>query len=95
MGYAGGAVAGAAAAAAMANAIKASGTIIQVNPDDFLKILSKSKEPLVVMADKTFWSGYKYLTSYKELAFYAKSSERLNLPGDAEIIVARKIWIPS
>lgn len=94
MGYAGGAAGGAAAAAAIANAIKASGAIIKVESEEFIKIISKSKEPLVVMADKTFWSGYKYLSSYKGLAFYAKSSDRLNLPGDVELVRARKIWIP-
>lgn len=94
MGYAGGAAGGAAAAAAIANAIKASGAIIKVEPGEFIKIISKSKEPLVVMADKSFWSGYKYLSSYKSLAFYTISSERLNLPGDVELVMARKIWIP-
>ena len=95
MGYAGGATAGAAAAAAIANAIKASGAIIRVEPGEFLKLVSRQKEPLVVTADKTFWSGYKYLFSYKGLIFYAKSGERINLPGSAEIITAQKIWIPS
>jgi hypothetical protein len=94
MGYAGGA-AGAVAAAAIANAIKASGAIINVDPKDFLTIISKAKEPLVVMADKSFWSDYKYLSSYKGLAFYAKSNEKISLPGNAELIVARKIWVPS
>ena len=94
MGYAGGA-AGAAAATAIANAIKASGAIIRVDSQDFLKILSRMKEPLVVMADKSFWSGYKYLTSYRGLAFYTKTAEKLRLPGDVELISAGKIWIPS
>ena len=95
MGYAGGAAGGVAAAAAIANAIKASGAIINVDPKDFISIVSRSREPLVVMADKSFWSAYKYLSSYKGLTFYAKSNQRLNIPGNAEIIIARKIWIPS
>jgi hypothetical protein len=94
MGYAGGAAGGAAAAAAVANAIKASGAIISVEPRDFLAIIGRNKNPLVVMTDKTFWSGYKYLSSYKGLAFYTKSSEKLNLPGDVELVAAGKIWIP-
>ncbi|UCC80761.1 MAG: hypothetical protein JSW64_05230 [Candidatus Zixiibacteriota bacterium] len=95
MGYAGGAAGGVAAAAAIANAIKASGAIIRVEPGDFVSIIGRGKNPLVVMTDKSFWSGYKYLSSYKGLAFYTKSTEKLNLPSDAEIIAAQKIWIPS
>jgi hypothetical protein len=95
MGYAGGATAGAAAAAAIANAIKASGAIIKVEPNDFLNVITRMKEPLVVMTEKSFWSGYKYLSSYKGLAFYTKSNDKLNLPGDVELIAAQKIWIPS
>jgi len=51
MAYAGGA---AARAAAIAKAIKASGAIINVEPVDFLMILSKSNKPLVVFAEGGF-----------------------------------------
>lgn len=95
MGYAGGAAGAAAAAAAIANAIKASGAIIRVEPRDFINIVTRADDPLIVMTDKSFWSGYKYLSSYKGLVFYTKSNEKLNLPGNAEIIAAKKIWIPS
>jgi hypothetical protein len=85
----------AAAAAAVANAIKASGTIVRVSPTNFLKILSKSDEPLVVVAEGGVFSiSYQYLTSYKGLAFFTKSKEPLQLDGSAEIITADKIWIP-
>jgi hypothetical protein len=94
MGYAGGAAGGAAAAAAIANAIKASGAIIRVEPGDFISIITREKNPLVVMTEKSFWSGYKYLSSYKGLIFYTKSNDKLNLPGDVELIAAQKIWIP-
>jgi hypothetical protein len=95
MGYAGGAAGGTAAAAAIANAIKASGAIIRVEPRDFISIVTRAEDPLIVMTEKSFWSAYKYLSSYKGLTFFTKSNEKLNLPGDAEIISARKIWIPS
>ncbi|UCE66660.1 MAG: hypothetical protein JSU85_01185 [Candidatus Zixiibacteriota bacterium] len=95
MGYAGGAAGGVAAAAAIANAVKAWGAIIRVEPRDFINIVTRAENPLIVMTDKSFWSGYKYLSSYKGLIFYTKSAEKLNLPGDAEIIAAQKIWIPS
>jgi hypothetical protein len=86
---------GAAAAAAIANAIKASGAIVRVEPQDFMAILSKSQTPLVVTAPGgLFEKKYNYLTSYKGLAFFTKSSEPLMLGGNVEVVQAGKIWIP-
>ena len=79
MAYAGGGGA-VAAYAAIANAVKASGVIIRVEPDSFMKILDKTKDPLVVTARGGFIkASYRYLTSYKGLAFYTKSSTPLSL----------------
>jgi hypothetical protein len=83
------------AAAAIANAIKASGAIVRVPPADFAMILARMDSPLVVTARAGFLSsGFRYLTSYKGLAFYCKSGEELQLPGTAEVISAGSIWIP-
>ena len=85
----------AAAAAAVAQAIKASGAIVSVEPEDFLRILRRQKEPLVVHATGGFFStNYLYLSSYKGLAFFTKSPAPLSLPGDCEVVQAQKIWIP-
>ncbi len=87
---------GAVAAAAIANAIKASGVVVRVEPRDFQAIIQRMQKPLIVMVKPGFLApSYRYLTSYKGLAFYAKSGEPLNLPGDAEIINSRSINIPS
>jgi hypothetical protein len=86
----------AAAAAAVANAVKASGAIVQVEPEDLLKILSRTDHPLVVTAEGGFFkTKYQYLTSYKGLDFYCQSEEQLVLPAGVELIPAGKIWIPS
>jgi hypothetical protein len=85
----------AAAAAALAQAIKASGAIVKVSPDDFLQIVRRQKEPLVVHATGGFFStSYSYLSSYKGLTFFTKSSEPLMLPSGSELVQAKKIWIP-
>ncbi|MDO9333600.1 MAG: hypothetical protein Q7T57_03650 [Dehalococcoidales bacterium] len=85
----------AAAAAAIAQAIKASGAIVRLEPDDFNKILSRTSKPLVVIAKGGFFKPhYQYLTAYKGLMFFTKSPTELMLPGDTEIIAAREIWIP-
>ena len=90
-----GAAAGAAAAAAIANAIKASGVLVRVTPEDFAAILRRTERPLVVASQGGFFStSYKYLTSYKGLAFYTKSRTPLVLPTGAEIVNAKGISIP-
>jgi len=96
---AGGAAGGAAiaAAAAIANAIKASGAIVKLEPQEFIRILNKAENPLIVYAySKVFFSiKHKYLTSYRGLFFYAESSTPLSLPGRTEKVVAKNIWIPN
>jgi len=90
-----GAAGGAAAAAAIAQAIKASGAIVSMEPQDFMSILSKMNKPLVVVAEGGFLKkNYQYLTGYKGLAFFTKTDSPLLLPGDVELIAAKKIWIP-
>jgi len=91
-----GASGGAAAAGyIVAQAIKASGVIVRVNSNDFMTILRKNDKPLVVLAKGGFLSAnYKYLTSYKGLAFFTKSKEPLLLNSNVEVIEAKKIWIP-
>jgi len=87
---------GGAAAAAIATAIKASGSIVRVEPNTFADILRKSEKPLVVYAQGGFFSGrHLYLTSYKGLTFFTKAAEQIDLPRGVEVIVAQKIWMPS
>lgn len=84
-----------AAAAAIAQAIKASGVLVRVAPDEFAKILSRAKEPLIVVAEGgLFRTNYQYLAGYKGLAFFTKSDAPLNLPSGAELVKASRIWIP-
>lgn len=86
---------GAIHAAAIVEASKASGTVVSVPPEGFLEILRKSENPLVVVASGgVFGKKLDYLTSYKGLCFYTRSSEPLQLPSRAETVSAKKIWIP-
>ncbi len=87
--------AAAAIAAAIAQAIKASGTIVNMEPDDFVLLLERIEEPLIVTATGgIFNTNYQYLTSHKGLAFFTKSPEKLPIPPQAELISAKTIWIP-
>ena len=88
--------AGAAAGAAIARAIKASGAIVRLEPQEFQAILSRAKDLLVVVAEGGLLStNYQYLTSYKGLVFFTKASSPLPLAGNTEVVKADKIWIPS
>lgn len=93
-----GAAASAAAGAAVeiANAIRASGAIVSVEPGDFEAILKRIDAPLVVRSQGGIFStNYHYLTSYKGLIFYTKTPTPLMLSPSVETINARKIWIPT
>jgi hypothetical protein len=86
---------GAAAHAAIVNAIKASGVVVRVDAGDFLAILRRGDEPLVVVSyGGVFKKQYKYLTSYKGLAFFTKSTTPLVLPPRAEAVLAKAISVP-
>lgn len=62
---------GGAAAAAIANAIKASGAIVRVESETFAGILRKVAQPLIVYSPPGFLSRHhQYLTSYKGLTFF-------------------------
>jgi hypothetical protein len=91
-----GAAAGmAAAAAAIAQAIKASGVLVTVAPADFLVLLQRQRDALVVHATGGIFStNYQYLMSYKGLAFFTKSPEPLVLPAGTEMVQAKCISIP-
>lgn len=87
--------AAAAAGAAIAQAIKASGAIVRVGSSDFEILLNKTDKPLVVYSESRFFSTkYHYLTAYKGLIFYTKTTTPLMLRLSAEVIRARQIWIP-
>ena len=85
----------AAAAAAIARAIKASGTIVRVSPRDFDAIVKRSPKALVIHAQGgVFSTKHQYFVSYKGFAFYTKTAAALILPSDAEVVEAEKVWTP-
>jgi hypothetical protein len=96
MAYAGG---GAAAAVVyhIAQATKASGAIVRLEPQEFMRIVAKMKAPLIVISPARgglFSRNNQYLTNYKGIFFFTKTGTKLNLPGDAELVSARSFWMP-
>ena len=84
------------AAAAIARATRASGAIIEVEPEYFSRILQRTESPLVVHAPAGLLGNkHQYLTGYKGMVFFSKSNEPLQLPGGTELIESKKIWVPA
>lgn len=84
------------AATAVIQATRALGVIVRVAPESFMSIVQRQENPLVVHARGGLLTpNHQYLTSYKGLAFFTKSSTELQLPFGAEVILAKSIWIPS
>jgi hypothetical protein len=79
----------------IAEAVKASGTVVRIEPEEFVKILKKIEAPLVVYAEGGMIStNYQYMVSYKGFAFFCKADAPIQLPKKAEVVIADKIWIP-
>lgn len=83
------------AGAKIANAIKASGVVIRVDPGDFRRILERAGNALVVHAEGgVFSTSYRYLLSYRGFVFHTKSREPISLPGRVETVRAAKVLVP-
>src|SRR2546423_4269186 len=66
------------AAAAIRKAIKASGVIVHIDAVELSNILRKTDQPLLVYSPpRLLTRSHQYLTSYKGLAFFTKSSEQI------------------
>jgi hypothetical protein len=86
---------GAAHAAAVAHAIKASGAIVRLSPESFESLLGRAGDVLVVHSTGwMFGTEHRYLFGHKGLVFYTKSRDTVFIPPGTETIEADRIWIP-
>lgn len=87
---------GAAAAAAAIKAAKATGTIVRIESAEFMRILGKVEDGLVVHGIGGFWKKkHQYLTNYKGIFFFTETVDALQLSYKVEVIEATNIWVPS
>ena len=94
-GAAGAAGGAAAAGVIVAQAIKASGAIVEVQPKDFQSLIDREEKPLVVVSHKgIFKKQYQYLAGCRGIILYTRSQETLRFKGGTEVVQAKKIWIP-
>lgn len=88
----GGAAAGAAAAV---RAIKASGVVVRLEPDEFRRLLEHNAQGVVVHSPGGLFNrGHKYLMGYRGLAFYTSTRESIHVPGTYQLVEAKRIWCP-
>lgn len=81
--------------AAVIQAIKASGAIVRVSPEEFEKLLARATGAVVVHATAwVFGTKHRYLTGYKGLFFCTDSRDPIFIPSHIETMEAQKIWIP-
>ena len=63
----------------IAEAVKASGTLVRLEPAEFAKLLASTHYPLVVYSEGgLIYTQHQYLMSYKGKAFFTKVV-RINL----------------
>jgi hypothetical protein len=75
----------------------AAGVLVSVEPEEFSKLMTRAKDPLIVVAEGgfgLFGRNYKCPMSDRGLPFFTKSRALLPLPGDAELVNAGRIWVP-
>lgn len=83
------------AAVAIAQAIKAAGIFVQVEPRDFQQILYRAERPLVVVSKVGVLNKkHQYLLSHRGFVFSTKSESQIHLPAGAEVVTANKVWMP-
>ena len=81
--------------AANSNAIKACGSIVEVDSRNFSKIVDTNPDSLYVSTlGGVFTTHYKYLTNYRGLNFYCKTKKPIHFPDSAEVIHAERMAIP-
>ena len=81
---------------AMMNSVKAMGPIVSIDPQDFITLLHKQDEALVVTAEKgVFGKKRQYLMPYRGLYLYTETKDPFEIPSGVDIISAKSLWIPS
>lgn len=67
-------------------------TGVCVKLEDFLTILSKMEQPLVIFTSEGYFTKiYKYLTAYKGFVFFTESLDKLELGSNIEVIYAQSL----
>jgi hypothetical protein len=80
------------AAQMVTQAGRSSGLLVRLSPEEFSRLVSRTSDQLVVVVEGD--SHYHYLTSHKGVPFYTRSQNRLQLPPNAEVVIAEGMSLP-
>ena len=73
-------------------AIKVDGPMVQLEPHDFTLLVHRIEAPLVVTARVRIFKIYhRYMTVYKGIFFYTRSTNQLRFAAPVELVTAKKI----
>lgn len=87
-----------AAVVATTNALAAAGGLVRLAPEEFMTIVHRADNPLVVHART--WTLFltkgmhQYLTSYRGINFVTTTRDELGLPKGTELIQATTMFLP-
>ena len=78
------------------NAVRSFGVVCTVEQDEFMTLVSHQECPLVLTSvGGIFTTEYRYLTSYKGIAFFCKTPYQLQIPDTAETVQVKNLVVPS
>lgn len=76
-------------------AMRAIGAVVQIAGKDFEALLARIERPVVVVGRAGFFRNrYTFLTSHGGFIFAARSEQMLTIPRGAEVVRAKKVWLP-
>lgn len=82
--------------AAEFQALKASGILVRLGPEEFQSLLNRTEAPLIVRHTSGYFRKTVHcLVHYRGFVFYTQSRQPIELPANAEIIDAKSLWLPS
>lgn len=76
-------------------AMRAIGPMVELPAKDFEALLRRLERPLIVVGRAGFFRNrYTFMTSHGGFIFAARSENMLTLPQGAEVVRAKKVWLP-
>lgn len=75
------------------NAIRSVGLMVQVEPETFLEVLGRTKDPLVLHSVSGILGKHRYAVAHRGYVVWTKAKEPLAVAAD--IIEVRRLEMPS
>ena len=67
-----------------------SGVIVQVETDEFQRLLKEVRDPMVVHQKPSWWQPYhRYLLNYRGMTFYIKTKQEISISKYVNLVSAK------